>query len=406
MEQGALLPVAFSFHRRGSTLSGDFTCPTQQCLQYPLDSVNEKSSTVHFVLGGGMTFVGSLQANTLLGTFQDGSAKGTFSLRRSQIVLFPYKVQEVRFKNGDVTLAGTLCIPRSAGRHPAIVFDQGSGPESRWGTNRYWADQFARAGIAALCYDKRGSGASTGDWRKADFNDLAHDCLAGVHLLKTHPDIAPTEIGIYGHSQGGFIAPLIASQSPDVAFVVAADSPGGPAYEQDIFRVRTSLTDEGYSPADIAEAMTFFALFLHVARTGTGWEQLDAALPAVRNENWFEDVAPPPRGNWLYAYYRKTGDYNSLPFWAKVHVPVLLLYGERDHNTPPGESIRNIEAALAKAGNTRYAAVLLPDAVHNDTIQPAQGKPFYWWHTAPGLSDVLIGWVRQQVSSLTPPKNR
>lgn len=78
---------------------------------------------------------------------------------------------------------------------------------------------------------------------------------------------------------------------------------------------------------------------------------------------------------------------------------MLLIYGERDHNTPPDESVRTIERALAQAGNTHYAAVLLPDAVHNDTIQPEPGKPFFWWHMAPGLSELQIAWMRQQVSN-------
>ncbi len=376
-QQGAALPVIFDFQNKDGAPGGDFTCPVQKCLQYPLAMVTYALPRVHFALGGGMIFDGALAGDAITGGFRNGGAAGTFTLKRIQPGAFPYKVEEVRFRNGSVTLAGTLCIPSSAGRHPAIIFNHGSGPESRWGTNRFWADQFARAGVAALCYDKRGCGVSTGDWKQADFNDLAHDCLAALQMLQARSDINPKKIGIYGHSQGGFIAPLIASQSPGVAFIIAADSPGGVAYEQDLFRVRTLLTDEGYPPADIAKAMTFFALFIEVARTGQGWERLDAALPQAKSEKWFEDVVPPPRGNWLYAYYQKTGSYNSLPFWEKIHVPTLLIYGERDRNTPPSESIQNIEQALAKAGNRRYAALLLPGAVHNDTIQPEPGQPFF-----------------------------
>jgi hypothetical protein len=56
------------------------------------------------------------------------------------------------------------------------------GAESRWGTNRFIADQFARSGIAALVYDKRGSGVSTGDWKASSYDDLANDVLAGIDL--------------------------------------------------------------------------------------------------------------------------------------------------------------------------------------------------------------------------------
>lgn len=399
-QQDAVLPVSFDFKNKDGKPGGDFSSPTQGCLQYPLNTVTCVTSNIHFVLGGGMIFDGQLAGDTITGGFRNNGATGTFTLKRAQAETFPYKVEEVHFSNGNVTLAGTLCIPSKAGRYPAIIFNQGSGSESRWGTNRFWAGQFARAGIAALCYDKRGCGESTGSWKQADFNDLARDCLAALHMLQARSDIDPGEIGLYGHSQGGFIAPLIASQSPGIAFIIAADSFGGVAYEQDLARIRTLLTDEGYSSAESEKAMTFFNLFLKVLRTGQGWDQLEAALPLARKEKWFKDVAPSPRGNWIYSYYQKTCDYNSLAFWEKIRVPVLLIYGERDRSTPPNESIRNIEQALDKAGNGNYAAILLPKAVHNDTIEPESGEPFFWWHVAPGLSDLQIGWIRQQIAGM------
>jgi pimeloyl-ACP methyl ester carboxylesterase len=204
----------------------------------------------------------------------------------------------------------------------------------------------------------------------------------------------------YGHSQGGFIARLIASLTPDVAFIVAADSPGCVTCEQDLYRIRMQLTDEGYSAENIAKAVTFFTLFLNVALSDQGWQELEAAILQAKSEKWFDTVAPPPRDHWLWQWYRKIGDHNSLPYWEKVRVPVLLIYDERDHNTPPGESIRNIEQALAKAGNPHYAAIVLPGAAHNLTIQPEPGKPFFWWHVAPGLSDLQIGWVLLEVNEI------
>jgi dipeptidyl aminopeptidase/acylaminoacyl peptidase len=86
--------------------------------------------------------------------------------------------------------------------HPAVIFVHGSGAADRE-SNRFYADLFARHGIATLIYDKRGVGASTGDWRYVHLNDLAEDALAGVQLLKCRKDINPNQIGIFGGSQGG-----------------------------------------------------------------------------------------------------------------------------------------------------------------------------------------------------------
>jgi pimeloyl-ACP methyl ester carboxylesterase len=399
LQQAAILPVTFDFSRHGSRYTGRFTCPTQRCLEYPLDAVSSTGHTVRFGLGGEMTFTGQISGDQMTGDLQNDGVKGSFSLHRARPIPYPYRVEEIRFKNGGVTLAGILCIPQSAGRHPAIIFNLGSGAQLRWGTNRFWADQFARAGVAALCYDKRGCGDSTGDWTKADFGDLAGDTIAAFHLLERRNDIDPRKIGLYGHSQGGYIAPIIASRLPRLAYIVAADSPGGVAYEQDIYRIRMSLVDQGFTDSDVTRAMDFLSQFLRVARTGKGWEELNKTAETVSGEKWFPFVAPPPKNHWLWSFYRKTGDYNSLPYWRKVHVPVLLIYGERDHSVPPKESIRAIEHALDEAGNASYTAILLPDAVHNDTIEPTGGQPFFWWHIAPGLSNLQIAWVLRQVSS-------
>ena len=130
-----------------------------------------------------------------------------------------YPREEVIFRSGDVTLAGTLTLPPGDGPHPAVIFIHGSGPDSRE-NYRFYADLFARHGIATLIYDKRGVGASTGDWRRVHLRDLAEDALAGVRTLKSRRDIDPHKIGLWGGSNGGWVAPLAASLSHDVAFII------------------------------------------------------------------------------------------------------------------------------------------------------------------------------------------
>lgn len=80
---------------------------------------------------------------------------------------FSYREKEVRFSNGEITLSGTVYLPSKTGPHPAVVFIHGDGPDIREGY-RFFAELFARRGIAALIYDKRGTGASTGDWQSHD----------------------------------------------------------------------------------------------------------------------------------------------------------------------------------------------------------------------------------------------
>ena len=131
--------------------------------------------------------------------------------------------EEVTFKNGDVTLAGTLLIPAAKKKgetHPALVFTHGGGPQLRevyWGLGYLYAAR----GFAVLAYDKRGVGKSTGNWSEASFEDLADDAVAGARFLQARAGIAPNQIGFWGQSQGGWIAPLAASRFPDAAFAIA-----------------------------------------------------------------------------------------------------------------------------------------------------------------------------------------
>src|SRR6202012_1142693 len=190
----------------------------------------------------------------------------------------PYDVEDVSFRDGDVVLQGTLCVPRTPGRHGAVVLVHGSGPESRWGTNRSIADRLARAGIAALIYDKRGSGTSGGDWKTASFEDLARDALAGVDLLDQRADIDPAGVGIHGHSQGGLIGPLAATLAPDkIAFVVAEDTFAGTQYSQDIYRVGHAIKELNLKPADEADAMRIYTLFVDASRGAKSYDEFQKA---------------------------------------------------------------------------------------------------------------------------------
>ncbi len=399
LREGAQLAVSFDFFTGAKGIEGTFSAASQRALGIPLDTVTINGTLVRFVLDGTLVFNGTLSAAALRGDFQDRDAPGTFALRRSIPAPLPYRSTEITFRNGDVALAGTLFIPTGARRHPAAVFNHGSGPEARF-ASRFWADYLARRGIATLIYDKRGVGKSTGDWTQSNFDDLADDALAAVHALQRQPGVNSRQVGIYGHSQGGTIAPLIASRSKDVAFVIAAAAIGMPVYQQDLFRVRNELRASGLAESDVTEAMRVYSAWLDVARTGVGRDRLGNVVDSARGRPWFSEIEPPPDDHWLWKWYPAIGNYNGVVFWERVTVPVLLVYGEQDDNTPVRESIAAIEAALVKAGNQHFTPIILPKAAHNLTVRPEPGQPFEWWRVAPGYADVLVDWIRGRTSGL------
>jgi uncharacterized protein len=393
LQHGQQLPIRFDFTRGGTTLKGRFSVDRWRVMDYPLDAVKVAGDRVTFHVGDN-AFDGTLRGLRATGTFKGDDGAGTFDVRRVTPRPLPYAEVSVTFRNGDVALAGTLAIPRTPGRHPAVVLIHGSGPQSRWGTNRYIADRFARAGIAALAYDKRGSGDSTGDWRKATYDDLAHDALAAVALLAARADVDPARIGIHGHSEGGLVAPLAASLAPHrIAFVVAEDTATSRVRDQDLYRVTNDINAKDWPAEDKQKALAIYALFLDVISGDKPYADFETASAPAKNEKWFQYLGLPPKGHWLWQWYPKRANYDMLTPWRGLARPVLLVYGERDKLVPVDESIRRIEDQL-DAGHAPYTALIVPRAEHNLTIQPQPGEPFFWWRQAPGLIDTVAAWVQ------------
>ncbi len=387
---GVSMPVTFDFD--GDT-SGRYSSDIQRAMDYPLDSVALKGTAAHFVLGGDETFDATLAGDAMTGTFKGDDATGSLVLHRVAAADLPYRVEDVSFSNGDVKLAGTLVEPEGRGPFPAVVLLQGSGPESRWGTNRYIADRLARQGVAALIYDKRGSGASGGDWKTAGYDDLAGDALSGAALLAKRPEINAHEIGLHGHSQGGIVAADAARLSPSrVAFIISEDTVGGPVWQQDLYRVKGALAQD-FPPDQADAAFKLYSLFIDVARGNKSYDELEAAEAPVTKEPWFDWLGLPPRDSWLWPWYARTGTVDTLDYWRAVKVPTLIVYGQKDALVPVDDSIAALEGAL-DSNQTPYTAVIVPQAQHNLTVHPNAGEPFFFWHGAPGYYDLMASWVK------------
>ncbi|HZX68605.1 MAG TPA: alpha/beta fold hydrolase [Candidatus Elarobacter sp.] len=398
LEHERRLPIRFDFTPYGKAFKGRFSVDRWRVMDYPLGAVKLTGDQVRFALGDD-AFTGTLRGTAVTGSFSGDDGSGTFEVRHVAGTPLPYDAIPVHFRNGTVTLSGTLAMPRARGRHAAVVLVQGSGPEIRWGTNRFIADRFARAGIAALVYDKRGAGESSGEWQTASFEDLARDALAGVALLDARPDIDASRIGIHGHSQGAIVAPLAASIAPQhVAFIVAEDSAAERVRDQDLYRVTNEIKAKDWPSEDKKKALTMYALFLDVISGDKPYADLETAAAPVKNERWFTSLGLPPKTDAVWSWYPKQANYDMRTAWRGVTHPVLLVYGERDKLVPVDESIGRIEDIL-DASHVAYTALIVPRAEHNLTVHPQAGEPFFWWRAAPGLIDTVVAWVKSCTDS-------
>ncbi len=336
------------------------------------------------------TFTGRLAGDSLAGALQESTGDGRFFYSRTVPAAPAFDEREITFASGPVTLAGTLLLPQAGNSLAAVVFLHGSGAEGRW-ASRYLATQLADRGIAALIFDKRGVGGSSGDWRVATLEDLAADGAAAVASLGREPRIDARRIGVHGHSQGGTLAPFVAVRSASVAFVIGSAAAGLPTDSTEVFSLLNSILPRARSAEDSANGKAYASELVAVAYHGRPRARLDSLATAFRERPWF--FAPPPPDNAYWSFSPMFAQYRPVEWWARVRVPVLLVYGEDDQRVPAARSAERIAAALRSAGNTDVTVRIHPGADHTFRLQSG---PSGWPVTAPGYVSSLLDWLAKR----------
>ena len=259
---------------------------------------------------------------------------------------------------------------------------------------RVIADHLTRQGIAVLRVDDRGVGGSTGSSRGATSVDFASDALAGVEFLRTRAEIDKRRIGLIGHSEGGLIAPLVATNwkdtalemdptgqkvqaaTADVAFLVLL---AGPGVRGDSLMVLQSVAARralGVAEADLArEAVVSRRVFAALAKadSATVARELRAlvelqisALPETERPDatQLEPLTKSALGTLWSPWMRWFAAYDPDPVLRRVRVPVLALNGEKDFQVTPRENLAGIERSLKAGGNRDVVARELPGLNH------------------------------------------
>lgn len=330
-----------------------------------------------------------------IGEWTQGPAKIPLRLRRAAKATearrpqtpkapFPYQSEEVKYENkaGGVTLAGTLTIPEGSGPYPAVILISGSGAQDRDETlfehKPFFvlADHLTRRGVAVLRVDDRGVGGSTGDG-KATTADFAGDVLAGVDYLKSRKEINARRIGLIGHSEGGIIAPMAATTSPEIAFIVLMAGTGLPGDQ--IVRLQSRLIGKalGVSGEGLEQAMELQDALVEIAKSEADPEaaktKMNEALKAAKEKMTPEQREVLEKQEGLLGarisalrspWFRYFLNFDPRPTLGKVRCPVLAIVGEKDLQVPPKENLSEIKTALEAGGNTSWTVKELPGLNH------------------------------------------
>jgi len=401
----AELRVVFKINREeDGSLVAKMDSPDQGAENIPVDKVTFENGNLHLeskVIQG--SYDGKMTADDSIdGTWQQGGLSFPLVIKRIDEAPklhrpqepkkpYPYIEEEISYENekAGIKLAGTLTLPRSGQPFPAVILITGSGPQDRNETvlgHRPFlvlADYLTRQGIAVLRVDDRGVGGSTGNLFESTSEDFAEDVLAGVQYLKSREQINPKQIGLIGHSEGGIVAPIAASRSSDIAFIVLMAGTG--VTGQKILYLQSDLLLKAAGASDEVLAVQqasleqIFKILKDEEDSTIAKKKIREALTDTLGKLSKEEkdslgVSEAAIEIQLQMLFSRWFDfflmYDPKPTLMKVKCPVLAINGELDLQVPPKENLAAIEEALKAGGNTNYTIRELPK--HNHLFQRAQ----------------------------------
>ena len=245
---------------------------------------------------------------------------------------------DISINTGEVVLAATLTLPV---RTPALAMIGLHGASGGTRADPLLARLHAllpAAGVAALTFDRRGEGESTGLPSLGDFETQAKDATALATWLRALPEV--TEVGAFGFSQGAWVAPL-ALRRADFRFLALAAACGVTPAAQMRFGVAAHLRRNGYDELAVEQALHARALVEAHAHAAATDDDLADALTAAAHESWWELAYLPavPFDEQERAAWCAEMDFDPGPSIAAVDVPTLLLYGTDDLWLPVKESV-------------------------------------------------------------------
>ncbi len=310
-------------------------------------------------------------------------------------------------------------MPSEGKDFPAVVLISGSGPQDRdealLGHKPFLvlSDHLTKQGIAVLRYDDRGTAESEGDFSAATSADFKTDVASAVDYLKSREEIDSKNIGLIGHSEGGIIAPMVAVESKDVAFIILMAGTG--IRGDDLLLRQSELIGRasGMSDDQIKTTREFnqgaYDIVVNTVNEATIREDLKqyleeavtknpdlATANGLKEEVFVDQILGQLTSPWM-SYFIKHDPSKVL---QKVDCPVLAIVGEKDLQVPAKVNLEAIEEALKAGGNTNYTIKELPGLNH--LFQEAKtGSPSEYAQIdqtiSPDALELMSSWILEHV---------
>ena len=396
--QGSQLRLVFNINKTATGISATMDSPDQGAAGIPTSSARFENGVLTIAIANmKMQYEGKLgENNTITGIFKQGPMSLPLNLTKEKVEKaklvrpqepvqpYPYYTEDVTFTNAkaQITLAGTLTLPKKEGKFPVVVLISGSGPQNRdeelLGHKPFLvlADHLTKNGIGVLRFDDRGVGASKGDFATATSADFATDVEAAISYLATRKDMIINKIGLMGHSEGGIIAPMVAAKSKDVTFIVLLAGTGikgdellllqgeliGKAGGETAEKLKINQTinkgafDRVKKLADAKVLKSELELY---------FQQKLKEYPSVKPEGMSEERFIQTQvmtltSPWMRFFIK----YDPATALTSVKCPVLAINGEKDLQVPAKTNLDAIKMNLEKGKNKDVTIKSFPNLNH------------------------------------------
>jgi alpha/beta superfamily hydrolase len=396
--QGMQLRLVFNVIKSDNSYSSTMDSPDQGAKGIPVTNTIFENSKIKFeITNAHIEYNGELKGNKIIGIFKQGGQEFLMELSRKTIekeVLkrpqepikpFSYYSEDVTFQNtkANISLSGTLTLPKKEGNFPVVILISGSGPQNRneelLGHKPFLviSDNLTKKGIAVLRYDDRGVGASKGDFKLATTADFSTDVESAIAYLQTRKEINKNKIGLIGHSEGALIASIVASKSKDISFIVLLAGTGIQGDKLLLLQQELISRAKGISETDIKKSnQTNVKLFEIVIQSNDNQKfktdltnhiketlknDTSIEIPNGLTKEEFISIQVNQISSPWMQYFIK---FNPATALEKVKCPVLAVNGEKDLQVPSNENLTAIKNALKIGGNENVTIKEFPRLNH------------------------------------------
>ncbi len=384
---GTQLRLVFNISETAKGLSSTMDSPDQGAKGIPVTATKFENSTLKITIASAaIEYEGVLgKDDIIVGTFKQGALSFPMDLSREVIAKeqfvrpqepqkpYPYYSEDVTFENekAGISLAGTLTLPTREGIFPVVILISGSGPQDRneelLGHKPFLvlSDYLTKNGIAVLRYDDRGTALSEGNFEAATSVDFATDVESVVTYLKTRKEIDKNKIGLIGHSEGGIIAPMVAGESKDVAFIVLLAGSGVSGDKILLTQQKLIGRTSGIDENTLIKNEKLNAGIFEIVKKSKDVEQLKMDLKEYLNQNNIPETQMSSLINqvttpWMINFIK----YDPGVSLENVKCSVLALNGEKDLQVSPKINLEAIKGALEKGGNKKVTVMELANLNH------------------------------------------